>query len=117
MKTLAIFSALAALGLATAAQAQGALNENPPTRTEICLDVNGGTLPVVCRVPASRLDQREDICVCPQGMRTTAPVCGPNERQPAETVALNRARRDAARDGTLVGDLFEGRPMCVAPRN
>lgn len=85
MKTLAILSALAALGLATAAQAQGALNENPPTRTEICLDVNGGTLPAVCRVPASRLDQREDICVCPR-------VCAPLRRSAAR-MSASRPKR------------------------
>lgn len=116
MRTIAIICALAGLGLATAAQAQAPLNQNPPRQTEICLDVNGGILPVVCQVPASRLDKREDICVCPQGIRTAVPICGPGERQPADTVALNAVRKDAARDGTLMGDLFEGKPICVAPR-
>jgi hypothetical protein len=45
------------------------------------------------------------------------PICPPGVRAPGETVALNRARRDAARDGSLIGDMFEGQPMCVAGRN
>ncbi|WP_333586833.1 hypothetical protein [Phenylobacterium sp.] len=120
MRTLArapVALALLALSLPLSAQAQAPLNENPPTQTVICLDVGGGILPVVCKAPASRLDKREDICTCPQGMRTAVPICGPGEREPADTVALNAARREAGRDGSLIGDLFEGKPMCVAPRS
>jgi len=119
MTRLSVLAALAALTFtaAGAAQAQDrGRNYLTPATTEVCLDVGGGTLPIVCKVPASRLDKREDICSCPQGMRTTVPVCGPDQAAPGETVALNSARRAAARDGSLVGDLFQGQPMCVAPR-
>ncbi|MBU2136520.1 MAG: hypothetical protein KKA45_10020, partial [Alphaproteobacteria bacterium] len=116
---------LAALAIAGAAQAQshgdhaghaGMSHSNPPTKTQVCLDVGGGLLPVVCKVPASRLDQREDICSCPQGMRTDVAICGPGQSPPAENNALYAARREAARDGSLLGDMFQGKPICVAPR-
>ncbi len=113
--TLVALAALA--GSAGLASAQAPLAQNPPTQTTICLDVSGATLPVSCRVPASRLDRREDICVCPSGMRVDVPICAKGVRAPPENVALNRARREAARDGSLIGDLFEGQPMCVAGRN
>ncbi len=118
MTRLPLLAALAALFLtAGAAQAQDrAQSSLTPATTDICLDVSGGTLPVVCNVPASRLDRREDICVCPEGMRATVPVCGPGESAPGETLALNAARRTAAKDGSLIGDLFQGKPICVAPR-
>ncbi|MDO8902534.1 MAG: hypothetical protein Q7V15_14400 [Phenylobacterium sp.] len=117
MKSLSLVAALALLALgAGAVQAQPAQNYLTPTTTEVCLDVSGATLPVICKVPASRLDKREDICSCPQGMRTKVAVCAPGQNPPGETVALNMARREAARDGSLIGDTFQGRPICVAPR-
>lgn len=120
MTRLPVLAALAALTFAAAGAAQAqdrGRNSLPPDKTEICLDVSGGTLPIVCKVPASRLDKREDICSCPQGMRTTVAVCGPGQTAPGETVALNAVRREAARDGSLIGDLFQGQPICVAPRD
>ncbi len=102
-------------GSAGLAAAQGGPS-NPPIQTTQCLDVGGQTLPVVCRVPASRLDQREDFCICQDGIKVSAPVCGSGQKPPAESRAFERARKDAARDGSLLGDLFEGQPMCVAPR-
>jgi hypothetical protein len=116
MKRLKLF-AFAVLGLsAGAAQAQP-ISGNPPTTTIVCLDVGGHALPTVCRTPASRIDQREDICICPTGIRTEAPVCPPGVKPPAETRAFEQARREAMRGGSLVGATWEGQPMCVAPRN
>ncbi|MFP5449972.1 MAG: hypothetical protein ACLGHU_14650 [Alphaproteobacteria bacterium] len=120
MTRLPVLAAVAALTFAAAGAAQAqdrGRNSLTPDKTEICLDVSGGTLPIVCKVPASRLDKREDICSCPQGMRTTVAVCGPGQTAPGETVALNAVRREAARDGSLIGDLFQGQPICVAPRD
>ena len=79
--------------------------------------MNGQSLPAVCTVPGGRLDQREDICLCHDGQRVSAPVCGPGEKAPRENIAFDRARKAAARDGSLLGDLYDGRSMCVAPRN
>jgi len=109
--------AAAALALsAGAASGQAPLSQNPPTQTVICLDVNGQTLPVSCRVQASRLDKREDICLCHQGMKVDVPICPPGVRPPAENLAYEKARKAAAKDMSLIGDMYEGRPMCVAAR-
>ncbi|MDO8380258.1 hypothetical protein [Phenylobacterium sp.] len=111
-------SMIAALALAgSAGAALAGPMSNPPTERTICIDVGGQSLPVVCRVPASRLDKREDFCLCHQGARVIAPVCGPGQKAPAENLAYERARRDAARDGSLLGDLYRGQPMCVAARD
>ncbi|MFN3522064.1 MAG: hypothetical protein ACK4YQ_07425 [Phenylobacterium sp.] len=114
----AMWAALVLLAGAAAApvQAQAPLTQNPPRETIVCLDVSGRSLPAVCKVPGDRLDVREDFCLCPEGRRVKAPVCGPGQTPPAESRAFERARRTAAEDGTLIGDLYEGRPMCVAPR-
>ena len=116
MKRLFVVFALLALAGAAGAQPTGRVLQ--PGVTTLCLDVDGSTLTVVCHGSGSRIDLTEDICTCPEGgAMTDAPVCGRGEREPAATVALNRARHDAARDGSLIGDTFEGAPMCVAPRN
>lgn len=112
MKTLPLVAALALI--AGAAQAQSPMSQNPPTRTILCLEVNGSIIPPVCHRPGSRVDQREDICLCSNGgTRVEAPVCEAGEKPPAESRVFENARRDAARDGTLIGDTFEGRRMCV----
>ncbi|CAN5788689.1 hypothetical protein BH11PSE1_BH11PSE1_14950 [soil metagenome] len=107
-------------GLALAASGGVALAgpmSNPPSERTICIDVGGQSLPAVCKVPASRLDKREDFCLCHEGIKVTAPVCGPGERAPSENIAYEKARKAAARDGSLIGDLYQGRPMCVAARD
>lgn len=105
--------------LALAAVAAGAAEAQPPARaaptTIVCLETNGRSVPAVCHVPGSRLDQREFICQCFEGMRTVVPICPSGVRPPPEGAALNRARREGARTGSLVGASFKGRPICVAP--
>lgn len=114
MKVL-IPALLLALG-AGAALAQP-INENPPRHTIQCIEVSGRQIPAVCQVPASRVDTREFICTCIEGgQRVEVPICAKNERPPPESAAFERARRLAARDGTLVGDTFAGRRICTAPR-
>lgn len=85
----------------------------PETRT-LCLE-GGRTRPPVCSVPASRTAGAADFCYCSAGRRIKAPLCGPAERPIGETREFEQARKIAAEDGSLVGDLFNGRPMCVAP--
>ena len=115
MRRLSLIIALALA--AGAAQAASPMSQNPPTETSLCLDVNGSILPVTCKAPGFRTDQREDICLCLNGgVRVDAPVCAPGERPPAESRLFENARHDAARDGTLVGDTYEGQRMCVRPR-
>lgn len=113
--TLVALAAFA--GSAGLASAQAPLSQNPPTQTIICLDVSGATLPVSCKVPASRLDKREDICQCAAGQRVDVSICPPGVRAPPENVELMRARRLAVKDGSLIGELFKGQPMCVEGRN
>src|SRR5436305_5025266 len=105
------------LSLAGAAAAQS-LADNPPKVTTVCIDVSGKSLPATCRAQASRLDSREDICLCPAGgERVTAPVCPAGVKAPAESAAYEKARRAAISHGSLVGATYQGQPMCVAPRN
>ena len=109
--------AVGTLALAGVANAQS-LADNPPKTTTICLDVAGKQLPAHCRGQASRLDAREDICLCPAGAdRVTTPVCPQGVRAPAESAAYERARLAAVQHGSLVGQSYNGQPMCVAPRN
>lgn len=107
--------AAAALALAAAAAAQA----QPETaeRTTVCVDVNGGLLAPDCRAQASRLQTRQDICLCPRGQRIEASICPPGLAAPPESLALALARRQIVREqGTLVGASVEGRPLCVPPR-
>lgn len=109
--------AAAVLGvLAAPAWAQAPTSPVPPKERTICLDVGGHSLPAVCNVVGGRLDAREEICQCPDGRRIQAPVCAAGETPPAESAAFDAARRKAAEDGSLMGDLYAGKPMCVAPR-
>ncbi|HEY0436624.1 MAG TPA: hypothetical protein VGC92_08295 [Phenylobacterium sp.] len=108
----------AVLSLAAGAAAAQSLADNPPKTRTICLDVAGKNLPAQCRASGSRLDAREDICLCGAGGEmVTAPVCPPHVRPPAESAAYERARRAAVSHGSLVGATYQGQPMCVAPRN
>lgn len=111
--TLSLVAAMAA----GAAYAQP-ISENPPTRTIQCIEVGGQLIPASCNVPGSRLDTREYICTCPAGgQRVDVAICAKGQKPPPESKALNIARRTAVRDGSLVGDTVDGRPICVAPRN
>ena len=116
MKNWMPILALAAAVAAPAALAQSISGAVPQT-TIVCLDVSGRSLPPACKVQASRLDNSEDICLCHEGMPVVAPVCPPGVKPPAESAALDRARRAYIHRGTLMGVSFEGRPMCVVARN
>lgn len=108
----------AALSLAAGAACAQSLADNLPKTTIICLDVAGRSLPATCKTPASRLDAREDICLCPAGGdRVTIPVCPAGIHEPAESAALEQARRKAVSHGSLVGATYKGQPICRAPRN
>ena len=111
-----LLSATLIAALAGPAAAQS-ITGNPPTETVLCLDVNGQSLPAVCTVPSGRLDKREDFCLCRVGTRVIAPVCAGGAKPPAENLAFEKARKAAAKDGSLLGDLYEGKPMCVAERS
>jgi hypothetical protein len=108
----------AAFSLSAGLACAQSLADNPPKTTIICLDVAGRNLPAACQTQATRLDAREDICLCPgPGQRVTISVCPPGVHEPAETAALERARIKAVKDGSLVGATYKGKPICRAPRN
>ena len=112
----AALAALAPLVLASASVAQP-ISENPPTTTIQCIEVGGQSIPPTCNVPGSRLDVREDICTCPAGgLRVDVAVCAKDEKPPPESKALNIARREGVRDGSLIGDKIGDQRICVAPR-
>jgi hypothetical protein len=111
MRNLAILCTIAAATLAGTSLAQP-----EPMRlatTSQCLDVGGQTRPVTCRKTASRLPVQDDICTCRVGVLVTVPYCPAGVAPPAEDRAFERARYDLARDGSLVGDQYEGRDICV----
>lgn len=118
MRSLIAVSVFAAAALMTGAASPqpGSSPFNPATQV-ICLDLGGESRPPVCQGSASRLDQRYDICICKTAQRVDAPICGPGEKPQAENRAFEKARKLAAADNSLVGDLYDGKPMCVAPRN
>jgi hypothetical protein len=117
--TLAATAALvlALSGLPAAAAPPGGMTARGPDTRIICLDVGGETRPALCRASSSRIDQSDILCLCENAQRVTAPVCGAGERPQAESRRFEKARKLAARDGSLVGDLYEGRRMCIRARN
>jgi hypothetical protein len=113
-----ILVAAAAFSLSAGLACAQSLADNPPKTTIICLDVAGRSLPARCKTQASRLDAREDICLCPGAAQTvTIPVCPPGVHEPAESAALERARLKLVKNGSLVGAAYNGQPICRAPRN
>ena len=79
-----------------------------------CLEPSGASRGAIC--DRSLNNSGPDFCRCPPlTTKVRAEVCDPREPKPAESPAFERARREAARDGSLIGDTFEGRRMCVRP--
>jgi len=108
---------LALSGISAAAAPPGGQGARGPDTRIICLDVGGETRPALCRASSSRIDRSDIICLCENAQRVSAPVCGAGERPQAESRLFEKARKLAARDGSLVGDLYEGRRMCIRARN
>jgi hypothetical protein len=104
--------------------AAGAANAQPPgpagdvsQRTIQCIDASGQAIPPVCQTAPSRLESHEHICNCINGgVSVDVAVCAKGETPPAEGKTLNVARREASRDGSLLGDTVDGKPICVKPR-
>jgi len=113
-----ILLAAAALSLSAGFACAQSLADNPPKTTIICLDVAGRSLPANCKTQASRLDAREDICLCPgASQRVTISVCPTGIHQPAESAAFEQARLKLVSKGSLEGANYNGQPICRAPRN
>lgn len=112
----------AILGVAAAAMLGGAALAQSiadPTVTTICLNPGGQSRPATCRVgSASRINQTEDICQCLHGGQEIAvSICPSGVKAPPESAAFERERYAAVVKGSLVGASWQGRPICVAPRN
>lgn len=108
----------AVLSLGAGVAFADSLSDNPPKSTTICLNGIGAMVPATCKGQASRLDAREDICICHGATEMVkAPVCGPGVNPPSNTAAYERARLAAVSHGSLMDARWEGQPMCVAPRN
>jgi len=107
--------ALAAATALWAAVASAAPIE--PATTTICLDVGGRVRPATCHYQtASRLDKREDICQCLKGgQEVKVDVCPTGVKPPAESAAYERERYAAIQHGSLSGQSWRGRPICVSP--
>lgn len=115
---LSILFAATILSLGAGAASADSLADNPPKSTTICLDAGGHQLPARCRAQASRLDAREDICICPAASQPVkVAVCASGVHAPAESAAYERDRLKAVSHGSVVGAMWQGQPMCVAPRN
>ena len=104
------------LVLATLAAAPGwAQPSVPNARTIQCIAPGGRLVPKSCDVADGRLGGRERMCTCPSGgVRVEVATCARGQNPPGESKALNIARRDGARDGTLIGDVANGKPICAA---
>lgn len=110
-----MFKTVLAIGLTVAmTSGGGALAGGRDGQTYVCLS-NGQRVGVVCS--RSGMSGEDGMCVCPgDSAKVKASWCADGERPPAESPALDRARKAAARDGSLIGDTFEGRRMCVKPQ-
>ncbi len=87
----------------------------PQNAATLCLDQLGGNhAPICSSQSASRIASAPDICQCRGPYRQVdAPWCAKGERPPADSAAFERARAKAAKDGSLFGDSYQGRTMCV----
>lgn len=103
-----------ALAATLAAGHAGAQDKPKRVRTAtLCVDSAGRAEAPSCRVPASRIQRQEDLCLCGVGDKVEVPVCPSGVRPPPESRELELARRKAVDAGTLLEATFEGAPMCV----
>ena len=113
---IAVVAALV-MGGAAFAQPDPSIQAAAPPReaATLCLDGLGSTHPPVCtKMSATRQPSAPDICICTGPYRTVkAPWCAPGEKPPTDTAAFEHARAKAAEDGSLFGDLYQGKRMCV----
>ena len=102
-----LVAASVGLGGAATAVADGQHSEEGM----ICLETNGAESPAVCQ--RGDVWHDADLCTCKSGMRFKIAVCAPGQKPPPDSVAVDRARRDAMKSGTLEGANYNGHPMCV----
>lgn len=117
MRTALVSAALLALAACTGQQQTGIYRGDVVGTA--CVDVSGGTEPAHCTLPGPDLGGTDiGFCQCPAtARRVEAPLCAKGEREPTQTREYREAVKAAtAGDSTLVGDTFNGKPMCILPR-
>lgn len=83
-------------------------------KTIQCIAPGGQLIPKSCDVIDGRLAGRERMCTCPYGgARVEVALCARGQTPPGESKAINTVRRSASRDGTLIGDTVNGKPICA----
>lgn len=113
MRKLMLAAALGTLALSGAAIAQ-APDGKPGGLGWVCIEPSGASRGAICDRTLN--SSGDDFCRCPPlTTKVRAEVCDPGEAKPPESPEFERARREAARDGSLVGDVYDGRRMCVRP--
>jgi hypothetical protein len=82
-----------------------------------CIDPSGSQDVVNCvKHGWSLFSKDEGFCTCPTAAREVkATPCAPGERPPAEDAEYRETLKSASADGSLVGDTFHGKAICVAP--
>ena len=87
------------------------------TLATACIDVSGSQEVVKCvRHGWSHFSTDEGFCSCPVPSREVkATPCARGESPPPEDAEYRAALRAASQDGSLVGDTYHGKPICVAP--
>lgn len=116
MRTLTIIAAALALSACTAVEGERLARSEPYT---ICVGNSGETRPALCRGGSpSRVIEDRGACTCsgPEFPVLVRP-CGAGERPPAQSAAYERALRDLGRDGSVIGDRYEGREICASTRD
>jgi len=112
---LTVLAGFAAVSAAAMAQPSSPQHQRPKEAATLCLDGLGINHPPVCHTQsASRFPTPPDICQCLGPWRQVdAPYCAKGEKPPADSAAFEHARAKAANDGSLFGDTYKGKRMCV----
>jgi len=82
-----------------------------------CVDTSGYMEPAICSVKVPSKNAM-GFCQCTSvAQKIDAPLCLGGDKQPTDTSDYRQAVLAAIRgDGSLVGDSYNGKPMCVPPR-
>ncbi|MDO1558391.1 hypothetical protein Q0812_02985 [Brevundimonas sp. 2R-24] len=110
---------LGGLGVALALSGFTSPDTRPaPDAITLCLTSLGTQVAAVCRNPGGSQSGYEGFCVCPiEARQVAAPPCPEGEDPPTPNREYERARMEAARDGSLYGDSYNGQAMCLRPRD
>jgi hypothetical protein len=110
MRNLMLAAAVGLFGLSGAGAVATA--ETRQSTTYVCLDPGGAAHGVLCDRTLNT--SADDFCHCPGNTdKVRVAVCDPGQAPPAQSHAYELAMHRASADGSLIGDSFDDRPMCV----